>query len=128
MTAGKKIFIVDDEPTIVEYVTVILEKASYQVSSCENGTDAIEKIRAEKPDLILLDVMLPDVDGITICRQIKSNPKTNAIPVILLTSLTDATTIRDAQLFGVSDYISKPFDAKVLKAKIEKALSKRPAE
>lgn len=120
----KKIFVVDDEPAILEYMKTFLGKLGYQFAFCENGADALGKISQENPDLVLLDVMLPDIDGITLCRRLRANAQTSHIPVIMVTSLTDATTIHDAHLFGALDYIPKPFDPEFLKTKIEKALLK----
>lgn len=115
---------VEDEPSVQDYLRTILQNWGYETASVENGSDAIEKIVIEKPDLILLDVMLPDMDGITLCRKFHNHPQISRIPVIMLTSLSDATTIGDALLFGAKDYVSKPFDQAVLKSKIEKILNK----
>ena len=124
MDIPRKILVVDDEPSVVDYVETILHNWKYETCSCENGSSLMDIVAAEKPDLILLDVMLPDIDGITLCHRLKSNPKTNSIPVIMLTSLTDVTTVHEAILYGASDYVSKPVDVPSLKTKIEKAFKR----
>ena len=120
--SAKKILAVDDDPSIIEFLKTIIENWGYRYSSCENGMDAAVKIKQERPDLILLDVMLPDMDGITLCRRIRAASPQDPIPMIVITSLTDAATVQDAILFGAIDYVSKPFDQQILKSKIEKAL------
>lgn len=122
--ASKKIFIIDDEPSVQEYLKTILHNWGYETVGVENGLDAADKIVLENPDLILLDVMLPDIDGITLCRKFHNHPKISRIPVIMVTSLSDATTIHDALLFGARDYVTKPFDHAILKKKIEEVLGK----
>lgn len=128
MELKKRIFVVEDDQTIRDYIVMVLKKFKYHVSSSENGAKAVEKIAQENPDLVLLDVMLPDMDGISVCKNLRANPKTDHIPVIMLTCLTDSATIRDAHLYGAVDFIAKPFDQKTLKARIDKALSKIPQE
>lgn len=123
-----KVFVVDDDLSMLEYVKSILKKWGYQFSSCNNGEECVEKIKEEKPDLILLDVMLTGIDGITVCRRLKSDKEISYIPIIITTSLTDSTTIRDAHAFGAIDYISKPFDKNLLKTKIEKAILQTPVK
>ena len=123
---SKKIVAIDDDTTILEYLKMALTNLGYEFfgyDSAERGIDAVEK---EKPALILLDVMLPDMDGLTVCRKLKSKPSVANVPIIMLTSLTDAATIQNAHLYGAVDFLPKPFELQVLKSKIEKALSKRP--
>ncbi len=124
MESKIKILIVDDEPSILEYIGTVLEKTGYDVISCQNGADVMKLAQEQNPALILLDIMLPDIDGITVCRRVKSNPQTMHIPVIIVTSLTDAATVQDAHLFGAYDYLSKPFDDKVLREKVSKIVLK----
>ena len=124
MPSPKKVFVADDDPTVQDYLKTLLEDWGYEVGSSENGSDALQRITEEGPDLVLMDVILPDMDGITLCRRLKLNPKTSQIPILVLTSLTDSTTSRDAKFFGASDCIGKPFDPKFLKSKIEEAFKK----
>ena len=125
---GRKILVVDDDAYVQEYIRKCLENWGYTCTGCDNGHDVIAKVTENPPDLILLDVMLPDMDGITICRRLRSNPKSSHIPIIMVTSLTDATTIHDAHLFGAADYLPKPFEIDVLKSKVEKMLALNPAK
>jgi len=120
----KKIFVVDDEVTVLEYVKTALQNLDYQIFCADNAEEGIKRITEEKPDLILLDIMLPDMDGISVCRKLRSGPVTKDIPIIILTSLSDAATIQNAFFYGAADFMPKPFDLKILKSKIEKALQK----
>jgi len=85
-TLKKKIFAVDDESEILEFIKATVESMGCEFLSAENALDGLVRIEKEKPDLILLDVMLPDMDGITMCQRLKSNPKTKDIPIFMLTS------------------------------------------
>ena len=127
-SAGKKIFVVDDEPTVIEYLRALLTAWGFSFAWCEDGGSAPALIEAELPDLVLLDVMLPDVDGVTVCRRLRSNPKTARIPVIMLTSLGDSGTVYESLLQGAEGFVTKPVDVELLKGKIEKVLknSARP--
>ncbi len=120
-----KIFVIEDDPIILEYLENTLEDFGYKVASCSKGSEVQAKMDGEKIDLILMDVMLPDTDGITLCRQLHSNDKTSGIPIIMLTCLSDSNTIRDAFAFGAVDFIAKPFTRANLKSRIQKALSKK---
>lgn len=119
----KKIFAVDDEGGIIEFLKFSIENMGYQFSSADTALSAIKKIEEEKPDLILVDIMLSDMDGISLCRRLKSNPKTREIPIIMLTSLTDSVTVQEAFFHGAAAYIPKPFDHDLIKSKIEEILS-----
>ena len=121
---AKKIFVVEDDQVISEYLESTLEDFGYQVGSCSLGAQAWAKISMQNPDLILMDVMLPDMDGITLCKQLHSDSQTGKIPIIMLTCLTDSSTIRQAYSYGAVDFIGKPFDRATLKSRVQKALFK----
>ncbi len=119
-----KILVVDDEPRIVEVLKLYLEKDSYQVVTASDGRQAVELARKEKPDLIILDLMLPGIDGLEVCRQVRS---VSNIPIIMLTARTeDADKLVGLEL-GADDYITKPFSPREVVARV-KAVLRRAAE
>jgi PAS domain S-box-containing protein len=117
------IFIVDDEPAILRLLKATLLDAGYQAMIAQEGVSALQHIEQFKPDLILLDVMMPGLDGFEICRRLKANPQTQHIPVIFMTALED--TINEVKGFqlGAVDYIIKPFQAQMVLARIKTHLT-----
>jgi diguanylate cyclase (GGDEF)-like protein len=116
------ILVADDEPTNRSLIQRRLERAGYRVLTAENGRRAVELTQAEMPDLVLLDVMMPLMDGLEACRLIKENATTHDIPVIFL-SARDETDVKVSGLhLGANDYISKPFKAEELLARVEVAI------
>lgn len=106
----KKILAVDDEKHIVRLVQVNLERAGYQVATAFDGVDALKKVQEYQPDLIVLDVMMPQMDGFEVLKHLKANPETRDIPVIMLTAKAqDADVFRGWQS-GVDCYLTKPFN------------------
>ncbi len=125
----KKILIVDDDPDLVEAVTMILESKNYEVSAAYGGIEGLEKARTENPDLIVLDVMMPDKDGYVVCKELKADPDLRNIPVLLLTAVVSKiSTSRYTQQMGLEteadDYIDKPVEPEVLVKRIETLLTK----
>src|SRR5271169_466204 len=104
-----RILVVDDDPTNVEVLTAWLESEHYVVSTAADGFEALAKIEAEKPDIILLDVMLPEIEGFEVCRRIKSDPATEHIPVIMVTALSDVDDLVKGFEAGADDFVTKPF-------------------
>ena len=102
------ILIIDDEPTARETLTAILEGQKYQLELAANGTKALEMLDSLQPDLILLDVMMPNMDGFEVCRRIRSNPKLAEVPIILLTALDDRASLLRGIESGADDFLSKP--------------------
>ncbi|MBN2029062.1 response regulator [bacterium] len=121
---GKKehIFIIEDEEDIIELVRYNLEKEGYRVSSALSGEEALNQIRSQIPDLIILDLMLPGIDGLEICKILKNDPKTAQTPIIMLTAKGEDIDIVTGLELGAEDYITKPFSPKVLIARIRAAL------
>ena len=106
----KKILAVDDERHIVRLVQVNLERAGYEVVTAFDGKDALEKVEAERPDLVVLDVMMPYMDGFEVLQNLRKNPSTRELPVIMLTAKAqDADVFRGWQS-GVDCYLTKPFN------------------
>ncbi len=125
----KKILIIDDDPDLVEAVTMILESKNYEVAAAYGGIEGLQKARAENPDLIVLDVMMPDKDGYTVCKELKTHPELAKIPVLLLTAVVSyIATTRYTQQMGLeteaNDYIDKPVEPEVLVKRIETLLAK----
>lgn len=116
-----KILVVDDEKDVVELLSFLLKKDGYQVVSAHNGIEALEKVDSEKPDLVLLDVMMPEMDGYTVQTKLMENPTTRDIPVIILTAKGQLKDVF-AMSSNVAAYMAKPFDPKLLRQKIEESL------
>ncbi len=118
----KKILVVDDEKGIVGMLRISLESDNYKVIEAYTGDGAIRKARSEVPDLILLDLMLPDMTGYEICNKLRKDPATRSIPIFMLTGMNGAADKMAGLDLGADDYITKPFDLKELKAKIRNVL------
>jgi phosphate regulon transcriptional regulator PhoB len=118
----KNILIVDDESDLVELVSYNLKKEGFAVTSAANGEEALQKIRKADYHLILLDLMLPDIQGMELCRQLRNNPKTEYIPIIMLTAKGDETDKVRGLETGADDYMTKPFSPKELIARVNAVL------
>ena len=119
---GRKILVVDDEPHLVDMVATRLRANRYEAVTAVRGGEGIEKAKREKPDLILLDVLMPDMDGYGVLSRLKEAPETKEIPVIMLTVRRWNEDIERALSAGAVDYIGKPFEPKDLLDKIQKVL------
>ncbi len=123
-----RILVVDDEPPIVDVLTYNLRRANYEVLIARNGEEAVEKARREKPDLIILDLMLPQLDGLEVCRTLR---RERDVPIIMLTA-RDGEVDRVVGLeLGADDYVVKPFSVRELMARVKNVLRRaapRPAE
>ena len=122
MIANKKILLVDDEPDIVETVSFRLEAAGYDVISAYDGKEALKKAKTENPDLIILDLTLPKMDGYKVCELIKSDVKYSKIPIILFSARTQDEDRKTGKKVGADDYIIKPFEPALLLKKISDLL------
>ena len=117
----KTILVVDDEEDILELVRYNLNKEGYNVETVQSGEDALERTRTLKPDLLVLDLMLPGMDGIAVCQALKSDAQTRHIPVLMLSAKgEEADVVRGLEL-GADDYLTKPFSPKILIARIKAA-------
>ena len=117
-----KILVVDDETHIVELVKFNLEKEGYRVIVAYDGQSALEKVRDTVPDIILLDIMLPKMDGLEVCRSIKQMPKYNTIPIIMLTAKGEEIDTVLGLEMGADDYIKKPFSPREMVARVKARL------
>lgn len=120
----KNILVVDDEANIRELLRFNLEKEGFLVSEAVDGVTALKSVRAEKPDLIVLDLMLPVLDGLEVCRTLKKDAETSAIPIIMLTAKTEEIDKILGLEMGADDYLTKPFSPRELIARI-KAVMRR---
>jgi two-component system phosphate regulon response regulator PhoB len=124
----QSILVVEDEEDIRELVSYNLLKEGYQVAGVASGEDALTAVEAKAPDLILLDIMLPGLDGLRVCRKLKENPKFGSIPIIMLTAKGEEPDIVAGLNMGADDYVTKPFSPKVLLARMQAVLRRAEAE
>lgn len=120
-----RILVVDDERDVVELVGFNLRAAGYEVDSAATGLEALNKARSGLPDLIILDLMLPELDGTAICEILRKLPSTRTIPVLMLTACSSAATKVIALKAGVDDFITKPFSPSELVARVGQVLDLR---
>jgi CheY-like chemotaxis protein len=118
----KKVLLVDDKEEVRLLVQTTLEGSDYEFYGATNGKEAVEKAVSIKPDLILLDIMMPEMDGLEACRHIKSSPETKSIPIIMLTAKGQEADIKKGKECGADDYFVKPFSPLELLKKIDEIL------
>ena len=123
-TDTAKILIVDDEPDCISIIQCRLEWCHYDVITANNGKEGLEKASQEKPDLILLDTNMPEMNGYEMLERIKKDSALKDIPVIMVTALCDVKDVDKASSFGISDYVTKPVDFAKLTEKISNILKK----
>ncbi|OGC05222.1 two-component system response regulator [candidate division WOR-1 bacterium RIFOXYA12_FULL_43_27] len=119
---AKKILLVDDEPELVEMVKMRLAANGFEVITAGDGVEGLEKARSEKPDLIILDLMLPKMNGYEVCRLLKFEEKTGKIPIILFSARAQESDKATGKDVGADAYIVKPFEPQALIAKINELL------
>ena len=122
MAQNKNILVVEDDPDIKELISFNLSNQGHQVFDANNGELGIEKAREKLPDLILLDLMLPGIHGLDVCRIIKADQETKDIPIIMVTAMGQEEDIVKGLETGADDYITKPFSIKVLLARVSAVL------
>jgi diguanylate cyclase (GGDEF)-like protein len=119
---SERILVVDDDPDILQFVRMNLELDGFRVDTAEGGQSALEQAAAQPPDLMLLDIMMPEIDGLTVLRRMRSDPPTANIPVIILTARSLAEDRVKGLDLGADDYITKPFDLEELVARVRTVL------
>jgi len=119
---AQKILIVDDEPNIVVPLQFLMERNGYQTVVAQSGEEALEAISKEKPDLVLLDIMLPGIDGFEVCEIVKLNPEWKNIKIIFLTAKGRDVDIAKGMVLGADEYIAKPFSNKQIVESVKKLL------
>jgi DNA-binding response OmpR family regulator len=121
--AKKLVLAVDDDASVCEFYETALRLNGYDVECAPSAAKARDALAKRRPDLILMDVMMPDQDGISFTRELRADAKTSDIPIIVISGLADAGTLNDALLFGAVDYLVKPVEIDALKGKIERTFS-----
>ena len=124
----ERILVVDDEEDILELVRFNLSKEGYQAICAETGERAAEIARSEMPDLIVLDLMLPGMDGLEVAKFLKNNPETESIPIVMLTAKGEESDVITGLELGADDYVTKPFSPKILLARIKAVLRRKAAD
>jgi two-component system phosphate regulon response regulator PhoB len=120
----EKILVVDDEEDVLELVRFNLEKDGYKTEGAVSGEEAIVSAKSNMPNLIILDLMLPGIDGLEVCKKLKNDSKTQNIPIIMLTAKGEESDIVIGLELGAEDYITKPFSPKILIARVRRILQR----
>lgn len=118
-----RILAVDDEPNIVRLIQVNLERQGYQVETATNGRQALDKIRANRPDLLVSDVMMPEMDGLELVKNIRIDPTLESLPIIMLTAKTQDADVMKGYQYGADMYLTKPFNPQELLQFVKRLLS-----
>ena len=116
-----KVLVVDDEPELLQALCVRLTAEGFACETASNGQEALERIKAQRPDLIILDLIMPEVSGYVVCRQLQDDPQTAHLPVIVLTAVPQRAIIQTAEL-GAATILHKPFDTAILLATVRHLL------
>ena len=119
---ASKILIVDDTETMRLYEHMLLSGQGYELAMAENGVEALDKIKEIKPDLVLLDIMMPQMDGIECCRRIKADEVTREIKVVMVTTKSEYEKVKEAFAAGCDDYVTKPINRVELLSKLKELL------
>lgn len=122
--ATKRVLLVDDSATALMMERMILDRGKYEVVTARNGAEAVEKARELLPDLIVMDVMMPEMTGIEACRRIRADAETEAIPIILVTTRGEPEHVEAGFESGCNEYVTKPVDSVELLSKVESLLCK----
>lgn len=122
-TLKKRILIVEDEESLLKLETILLTVKGYEVTGVLNGNEAMQKLTADNFDLVLLDIMLPDIDGFEVCRRIRSNPRTENIPVVMLTAKKTTEDLERGVACGATTYLTKPFKSTLIIGEINKLIN-----
>ena len=124
----ERILVVDDEEDIQELIRYNLAREGYEVSCAGTGEEALEQVRAKAPDLVVLDLMLPGVDGLDVCRRLRSDPRTEVVPIIMVTAKGEEADVVTGLEIGADDYLTKPFTPRVLLARVRAILRRQTRE
>jgi DNA-binding response OmpR family regulator len=119
VTSSKKVLIVEDEKDILHLVKMYLDKEGFRTLTAENGAEALRQARSEHPDLIILDLMLPEIDGLEVCKKLRLSPQTSKLPIIMLTAKSEESDTVVGLELGADDYVTKPFSPRALVARIK---------
>ncbi len=122
MSNKRTILLVDDEQKVLELITFRLQLLGYRVTVATRGEEALVLAEKERPDLIILDITMPGIDGLTVCSRLKEAESTGSIPIIMLTARSEVEDVNKAMAAGADDYIVKPYDVAALQFKIRRHL------
>jgi len=129
--AGERILVTDDDPEMLKVITAVLESQGYQVSTAQDGEEALTRIEEEKPDLLILDLLMPKMDGFEVCKRLNMQavPSSNKIPILILSAVRESSSRRRYELetkaaLGIDDYVEKPISPPLLLQRVEKILMK----
>jgi two-component system alkaline phosphatase synthesis response regulator PhoP len=123
--AKEKILVVDDEEDILELLKYNLSREGYKVSCAASGEETLSAVRSGVPDLIVLDLMLPGIDGLDVAKQLKNDPKTRDVPIVMLTAKGEEADIVTGLELGADDYVTKPFSPRILAARVKAVLRRK---
>jgi DNA-binding response OmpR family regulator len=122
----QSVLIVDDEPMARTLLRLMLVRAGFNVTEAEDGFDALTKVHQSKPDIVLLDVMMPGMDGFTVCEKLRLEQKTSAMPIIMLSAKTDLDSINKGLRVGATKYLTKPISPEDLTRHVREVLDVKP--
>src|SRR3954471_7066887 len=122
--AGERVLVIDDSPTITKVVQLVLTKAGYDVHTAADGEAGLVAVRSDRPDVILLDFVMPKMNGYQFCRELTADPKLRDIPVVLMSAKGDQVGERFVKVMGIVDYITKPFSPEAITAVVQHTVSK----
>ena len=127
-----KILVVDDDPDILDALTMILESKDYEVTTAQNGIEALANLKAEKPDLMILDLLMPKMDGFAVCKELQDVrwSKYRSVPILILTSVREEASRRRYELetgleLDVDDYVEKPISPDILLERVERLIKRK---
>lgn len=130
MSAQPKVLVVDDDPDILDAITTILSTQPYSIDTARDGVECVDKVRADVPDLIVLDLLMPKVDGFAVVRELRDNPRYAKVPILILTSVREDASRRRYELetglaMDVQDYVEKPVSPADLLERVSNLLENR---
>ena len=126
--ADAKVLLVDDDPVILKLLQVNFEMEGYTVLTANDGVEGLDKARAERPDVVILDIMMPRMDGLEVTRELKGDDATKEMPILLLSAKAQASDIQIGREVGADDYLTKPFDPLELLERVSEILKSRPID
>jgi two-component system alkaline phosphatase synthesis response regulator PhoP len=123
----KRVLLVEDDPRSIRFVSYVLEQEGYEVLTANNGLTGLKKAREEAPDLLILDVMLPGLDGFEVCRRLRADKQTSKLPVLMLSAKAQEIDKTTGLKMGADDYLTKPADPSEIAARVESLLQRKAA-
>jgi len=122
-----KLLIVDDEPATVDMLAIFLKMRGYETVAAYSGNDGLLMVSVENPDLLILDLMMPDLEGFDVCQRLRENPQNARLPILIVSARTDQDSINRAMSLGADGYLTKPVDLKLLHTEVQRLLENPPS-